>query len=149
YLAATAHTLLTAAVGLLLGTVVGVVAAAAGARLPLVAGAITPPVIVPAAAPLVALFPLLARISGYQPTTARVLAAVMVFSSVYVFCRSGLASAGGSIIEVVQALGAPERRAFRLVTAPAAVPHLAAGVRIAAGTSVIAAVVGETLIGRK
>ena len=149
YLAATAQTLLTAAAGLVLGTLVGVAAAVAGARLPVVAGAITPLVIVLAAAPIVALFPLFARIFGYQPTTVRVLAAVMVFFPVYVFTRSGLASAGGSIIEVVQALGAPERRAFRLVTAPAAVPHLAAGVRIAAGTSVIAAVVGETLIGRQ
>lgn len=149
YVSAAGHTLLTAAAGLLLGTVVGIVAAVVSARIPLVAGAITPLVIVLAAAPIVALFPLFARIFGYQPTTVRVLAAVMVFFPVFVFTRSGLASAGGSIIEVVEALGASERRAFRLVTAPAAVPHLAAGVRIAAGTSVIAAVVGETLIGRE
>ena len=32
---------------------------------------------------------------------------------------------------------------------PSAVPHIASGFRIAAGTAVIAAVVGETLIGRK
>lgn len=149
YLAATAHTLLTAAAGLVLGTVLGVVTAVLGARLPVVAGATTPLVVVLAAAPLVALFPLFARIFGYQPTTVRILAAVMVFFPVFVFTRSGLASASGSAIEVVDALGASERRAFRLVTVPAAVPHLAAGVRIAAGTAVIAAVVGETLIGRE
>ena len=32
---------------------------------------------------------------------------------------------------------------------PSAVPHIASGFRIAAGSAVIAAVVGETLIGRK
>ena len=44
-------------------------------------------------------------------------------------------------------MGASPNRRFRLLTVPAAVPHLASGVRVAAGSAVIAAVVGESLIG--
>ena len=41
------------------------------------------------------------------------------------------------------------RALFRLVVLPSAVPHIASGLRIAAGSAVIAAVVGESLIGRE
>jgi len=102
-----------------------------------------------AATPLVALFPLFARIIGYQPTTVRLLAAVLVFYPVFVYTRSGLQAANPAALDVVDSLGGSPNARFRSVVLPAAVPHIASGFRIAAGTAVIAAVVGETLIGRK
>ena len=106
-----------------------------------------PIVVVMAATPLVALLPLFARVLGYQPSTVRYLAAVMVFFPVFVYTRSGLAAASPQAVDALDAMGAPPGRRFRLLTVPAAVPHLASGVRIAAGSAVIAAVVGESLIG--
>jgi NitT/TauT family transport system permease protein len=107
-----------------------------------------PLVVVLAATPLVALLPLFARIIGYQPSTVRVLAAVMVMFPVFVYTRSGLKAASPSASDAIDAMGATANRRFRLLDLPASVPHLASGLRLAAGLSVIAAVVGESLIGR-
>ena len=147
YLSATGATLVTAAIALVIGVVAGAVAAVLAARTRFLAGAIVPVVVVLAATPLVALFPLFARVFGYQPSTVRFLAAVMVFFPVFVYTRSGLAAASPQAVDVVDALGGPSGRRFWLVDLPAAVPHIVSGIRIAAGSAVIAAVVGESLIG--
>jgi sulfonate transport system permease protein len=106
-------------------------------------------VIVLAATPLVALFPLFARLLGYNPTTVWALAAVLVFYPIFVFARSGLTAASRSALDIVDALGGRGGVRFRRVVLPAAVPHIVSGFRIAAGSAVIAAVVGESLIGRE
>ncbi len=148
YLSATGATLLTASIALVIGVVAGALAAVLAARTRFLAGAIVPIVVVMAATPLVALLPLFARVLGYQPSTVRYLAAVWVFFPVFVYTRSGLAAASPQAVDALDAMGAPSGRRFRLLTVPAAVPHLASGVRIAAGSAVIAAVVGESLIGK-
>jgi sulfonate transport system permease protein len=147
YAGATGATLLTAAIALVIGVAVGAAAAVLAARARLLAGAVVPVVIVLAATPLVALLPLFARMLGYQPSTVRYLAAVMVFFPVFVYTRSGLTAASPQAVDALDAMGAPGGRRFRLLSLPAAVPHLASGIRIAAGSAVIAAVVGESLIG--
>jgi NitT/TauT family transport system permease protein len=147
YVAAAGHTLLTAAIALVIGAAVGVVAAVLAARSRFLAGAVVPIIVVMAATPLVALLPLFARVLGYEPSTVRALAAVMVFFPVFVFTRSGLTAAGPQMVDAVEAMGTPPGRRFRLLTIPAAVPHMTSGMRIAAGSAVIAAVVGESLIG--
>lgn len=149
YLAATGATLTTAAAALAIGSGLGLAMALLASRVPLLAGMTTPLVLMLAATPLVALFPLFARVLGYEPTTVRALAAVLVFYPVFVYARSGLASARDSALDVADALGASPGRRFRLVTAPEAVPHVASGFRLAAGSAIIAAVVGESLIGRE
>jgi ABC-type nitrate/sulfonate/bicarbonate transport system permease component len=148
YVSAAGATLLTAAIALVIGVIAGAVAAVLAARTRFLAGAIVPIVVVMAATPLVALLPLFARVLGYQPSTVRYLAAVMVFFPVFVYTRSGLAAASPQSVDALDAMGAPSGRRFRLLTVPAAVPHLASGIRIAAGSAVIAAVVGESLIGK-
>ena len=148
YLSATARTLWTAAIALMIGTVLGLVAALAAARFEFLAGMTVPFVIVLAATPLVALFPLFARVLGYNPTTVWALASVLVFYPIFVFARSGLTAASRSALDIVDSLGGRRGVRFRRVVLPAAVPHIVSGFRIAAGSAVIAAVVGESLIGR-
>ena len=53
------------------------------------------------------------------------------------------------MLDVVDALGGDRGKRFRLVVLPAACPHIASGFRIAVGSAIIAAVVGESLIGRQ
>lgn len=60
---------------------------------------------------------------------------------------SGLTAAGRPAQDALHTLGTPPDRTFRLLTVPAAIPHVASGIRVAAGSAVIAAVVGESLIG--
>ena len=149
YLSATLWTLQTAAIALAIGTVIGLGAALVAFRFRLLAGLTIPIVVLMAATPLVALFPLFARVIGYEANTVRLLAAVMVFYPVFVYTRSGLAAANPSALDVVNTLGGTPNSRFRSVVLPSAVPHIASGFRIAAGSAVIAAVVGETLIGRQ
>jgi ABC-type nitrate/sulfonate/bicarbonate transport system permease component len=148
YASAAAATLVTAAAAFVIGAAVGLVVAVVASRSRLFAGAAVPVIVLMAATPLVALFPLLARVFGYQPSTVRVLAATMVFFPVFVYTRSGLGATRGPAVDVVDALGASNADRFRLLTLPGAAPHIVSGCRIAAGSSVVAAVVGESLIGR-
>jgi sulfonate transport system permease protein len=147
YVSASVATLGTAAVALVLGFAVGFVAAVVSSRSAFVGGMVVPVVVLLAATPLVALLPLFARIFGYQPGTVRILAAVMVFFPVFVYTRSGLRATTTPSTDALDAMGASSNRRFRLLDLPAAVPHVASGFRLAAGSAVIAAVVGESLIG--
>jgi ABC-type nitrate/sulfonate/bicarbonate transport system permease component len=147
YLSAAGATLLTAAIALCLGVIVGAVAATLASRSRTIAGGVVPIIVVLAATPLVALLPLFARVFGYEPTTVRYLAAAMVFFPVFVYTRSGLMATAAPAADALDAMGASPNRRFRLLTVPGAVPHLASGVRVAAGSAIIAAVVGESLIG--
>ena len=147
YARATGSTLATAGIAFLLGAFVGMATAVAASRIRLFAGAAVPVIVVLAATPIIALFPLFARIFGIESSTVRILAATMVFFPVFVYTRSGLTAASRSAADVVTALGASANKRFSLLTLPAAVPHIVSGCRIAAGSAVIAAVVGETLIG--
>lgn len=148
YVSAAGVTLTTAAIALVVGTALGLLAALAAARVPLLAGMVVPVIVVLAATPLVALLPLFARILGYQPSTVRALAATMVFFPVFVYTRSGLGAASPAAADAIGAMGASPALRFRLLELPAAVPHIASGCRLAAGMAVIAAVVGESLIGK-
>jgi NitT/TauT family transport system permease protein len=148
YLSATWSTLVTAAFAFVIGSAVGLLVAVLAARVKVFAGAAVPVIVLMAATPLVALFPLFARVLGYNPSTVRVLAATMVFFPVFVYTRSGLTATRGPVVDVVDALGGEANERFRLLTVPGSVPHIVSGCRIAAGSSVVAAVVGESLIGR-
>lgn len=149
YLSASYHTLITAAIALVIGTSLGFIAAIAAFRSKTLAGMAVPVMVLLSATPLFALFPLFARIIGYNDRTVWALAAVLVFYPMFVFTRSGLASASAPLLDVCDALGGTRSDRFRLVVLPAACPHIATGFRIAVGSAVIAAVVGESLIGRR
>jgi ABC-type nitrate/sulfonate/bicarbonate transport system permease component len=149
YVSATWRTVWTAAIALAIGTAVGLLAALSAARFEFLAGMTVPLMVVLSATPLVALFPLFARMLGYNPKTIWALSAVMVFYPIFVFARSGLAAASRSQLDVVDALGGSASMRYRHVVLAAAVPHIVSGFRIAAGSAVIAAVVGESLIGTK
>ncbi len=82
-----------------------------------------PIVVLLAATPLVALFPLFARVFGYQPNTVRYLAAVMVFYPIFVYTRSGLGASSKAALDVSDALGASTWRRFRFVVVLEAVPR--------------------------
>ncbi|MBI5087444.1 MAG: ABC transporter permease subunit, partial [Actinobacteria bacterium] len=133
---------------LLIGGAFALVAAALPGWSRLLAALSVPVVVGLAATPLVALFPLLARVLGYGPSTVRALAAVMVFFPVFVHARSGLLGTPAAQTDVLRSLGAGRWTTFSRLVLPAALPRIATGLRLAVGSSVVAAVVGESLIGR-
>jgi NitT/TauT family transport system permease protein len=149
YLASTGHTLATAGLGLAIGGLLGVGLAAACWWSTLVAGLVVPGLVLLAATPLVALFPLFARIFGYTGGTVVVIASVMVLLPGFVYTRAGLAAGLAGHRDMVRSFGAGRGALFVTVAVPSALPHLATGLRIAAGSSVVAAVVAESLLGTK
>jgi NitT/TauT family transport system permease protein len=149
YASAAFHTAVTAAIAFAIGASVGLVAAIVASRFDLLAGMAVPLMVLLSATPLFALFPLFARVIGYNERTVWALAALLVFYPVFVFTRSGLSSASPALLDVADALGGTRGTRFKLVMLPSSVPHIASGARIAVGSAVIAAVVGESLIGRR
>lgn len=147
YLSAIGHTLGTAGLGLLAGSVVGIGLAALCWWSAIVAGITVPGLVLMAATPLVALFPLFARVFGYSGGTVVVITSFMVLLPGFVYTRAGLAAALDGHRDMARSFGGGRRAVFSAVAVPSALPHLATGLRIAAGSAVVAAVVAESLIG--
>ncbi len=80
--------MLTAFIALMIGTAFGLAAALAASRFRFVAGMSVPFMVLLSATPLFALFPLFARIIGYNERTVWALAAMLVFFPIFVFTRS-------------------------------------------------------------
>lgn len=148
YLAAAGHTSATAGTALLLGTAAGLLLAGCAHASRLLAGIAVPGMVLLSATPLVALFPLLARLLGYDGRTVAAIAVLFAVLPVFVYTRSGLSAAAAPHVDLARSYGAGRVARFRHVTLPSALPHIATGVRVAAGSAVISTVVGESLIGR-
>lgn len=96
--------------------------------------------------PLLAVGPIL-QIVTPGATTKIVLAALAVFFTTMVCCVLGLRSADPASLDVVHAAGGHGWHKFVKVRAPAALPALFAGLRIAAPAALLGAIVGEYLGG--
>ncbi|WP_035855234.1 ABC transporter permease [Cryptosporangium arvum] len=147
YLSAAGHTLGTAGLGLLIGATTGIALAALCWWSAIVAGITVPGLVLMAATPLVALFPLFARVFGYSGGTVVVITSFMVLLPGFVYTRAGLTAALDGHRDMARSFGGSRRAVFTEVAVPSALPHLATGLRIAAGSAVVAAVVAESLIG--
>ncbi len=110
YLSAALHTMLTAFIALLIGTAFGLAAAlAAFPDSSSSQGMSVPFMVLLSATPLFALFPLFARIIGYNERTVWALAAMLVFFPIFVFTRSGLESATEPMLDVAPRWAASAR----------------------------------------
>jgi sulfonate transport system permease protein len=147
YLALVGQTLTTAALALLLGTAVGMALAALARVSSFAQGIVVPGMVLLTATPLVAMFPLLARLLGYGGGTVVVIAAVLVVLPIFVYTRSGLGAATEAHLDLARSWGASRAAVLRWVVLPSALPHISTGIRIAASSAIIATVVGESLIG--
>ena len=147
YLALVGQTLSTASLALLLGVAVGVVLAVVARLSTFTSGLVVPAMVLLTATPLVAMFPLLARLFGYRDSTVVVIASVLVILPAFVYTRSGLDAALPQHRDVARSLGASAAATFRWIGLPSALPHMSTGLRIAASSAIIATVIGESLIG--
>lgn len=147
YLALIGQTCTTAALALLLGSVVGMSLAALARVSSFAQGIVVPAMVLLTATPLIAMFPLLARLLGYGGGTVVVIASVLVVLPIFVYTRSGLGAAAESHLDLGRSWGASRASILRWVVLPSALPHISTGIRIAASSAIIATVVGESLIG--
>lgn len=147
YLAPAATTIGTALSGLVIGMLFGAALAIAGWLSRFVQGAVTPLTVLASSVPVVTIIPILARVFGYDYTTALVVVVVISFFPAFVFCTAGLRAVPPLADDLFESLGAPRLRRLFLLALPAAVPALCVALRIAAAHSILAAMVAEYLMG--
>lgn len=134
----------TAFLGLVVGTLVGLLAALAAQRLVVVNNLITPLAAGLAAVPIIALTPILNNMFDITSRTPRVLiAAIIVFFPVFANVTRGLIQVRPVQLELMRSMNAKPRRVLRLLRIPNAIPFFFTAMKIASPLAVIAALVAE------
>lgn len=136
-------TLIEALTGLSLGFVVGVSLALLLDASPLLRRTLYPLLVASQTIPIVAIAPLLVIGLGFGLLPKIIVVALITFFPLVVSTADGLQSADRDMVRLVQAMGAGYWRVLWLVRAPAALPSLLSGLKIAVTYSVIGAVIAE------
>jgi len=105
--------------------------------------AVYPLVIATQTVPIFAIAPLLIVWLGYGMFSKVAMAALIVFFPIVVNTVDGLRAADPDAVNLLLILGATPAQVLMKIRAPAALPFLFSGIRIAVATSVIGAVIGE------
>jgi len=135
---------LNALLGLIGGSVLGIVLAIAASRLRFIDQLIAPVVAAIAVVPIVALAPVLTNMFGAtSETPRRVIVAIVVFVPVFVNTLRGLRQVQPVHRDLMRAYAASNWQLTRTVTVPGALPYIFTGLNIASSLAVISAVVAE------
>lgn len=137
-----AATLSSAAVGYGAGACAGALTAMLAHLVPILRRGLDRMAVLVNALPVIALGPVLIITAGRKDTPAA-LAAVPVFFLLYVSTEIGLRSASRQLAMMFTTLGASRRQRLWKLEAIAALPSLLNGMKIAAGSAMIGAIVGE------
>jgi NitT/TauT family transport system permease protein len=133
-----------ALVGLVVGAVLGVIAAAIASRFR-VLGELTSPVAVAVnSIPIIALVPIFNNMfSTTSAVPRRLMVTVIVFFPIFVNTLRGLTQVDATKQELMRSYAASDAAILRKVRVPNALPFFCTGLKIASSLSVIAAVVAE------
>lgn len=140
-------TVLCAMLGLLISLMFAAglaLAFTASARL---ARASMPLVIVFRSAPVPAIAPLIMLATGRGMGTSVLVVTIVSFFPLYVNLLRGLSSPDRSAVELMRVLGASRWQQLQLLRLPTAMPYLFTGLRIAAGSAILGALLSEWLTG--
>jgi ABC-type nitrate/sulfonate/bicarbonate transport system permease component len=146
YLAPAARTLAFALGGLALGMAAGLLLAIAAWFSELLAGVTTPIALLLSSTPVVCLIPIVARLFGYESRTELIAVAVMTFFPSFVLSAAGLRDLPSMAPSVFAILHASRWQNLRLLALPAALPSLAAALRVGASYSVLVTLLAEYLM---
>jgi putative hydroxymethylpyrimidine transport system permease protein len=136
-------TLAEIAFGLLLGSVGGVLLAAAIVYVPPIEWAVHPLIIASQMIPVFAIAPLLIVWLGYGLWPKVVVAALICFFPVAINGVDGLRAANQETLELFRSLGASRWQIFAKLRLPGSLPALFTGWKIAATLAVVGATIGE------
>jgi NitT/TauT family transport system permease protein len=134
--------------GMIIALVAGLALGIASGRSPLVYDVIDPIISALYSIPSVALVPVIAVALGYSGDLPRV-AAVALFGifPILINTQQGVRNVDPGLLEVARAFSSSERRLWKDVVVPAALPFILVGVRLAIGRGLIGMIVAEFLIG--
>ena len=138
-----------AVLGLILGTMFGVLAAVATARWSGVKEGIMPFAIAANSIPILALAPIANQWFGLTSLTAKAsVVAIIVFFPVMINTVRGLTEVEPRELELMRSLAAPPRDVVTRVRIPNALPFFFSALKVAAALAVIGAIVAEYFGGR-
>jgi NitT/TauT family transport system permease protein len=147
YLTNIAWTILYATTGLALGLAVGSLIALLCWFSPLLRGLLTPGAVLVQSVPLVAVVPIMALLFGYEPRTVVGVTALLTFFPTFIFVSSGMRATPSGSEDLFHVLGAPRKMVLRRLALPSAVPNFLTALRLCASIVIIAAIIGESLMG--
>jgi NitT/TauT family transport system permease protein len=148
-------TLQEALLGLLIGTVAGLLVAFTSARFVTARGVLLPLAVMANAVPIIAFAPLLNNWFGLiNPLSKALMAAVLVFFPVMANVLRGLVDVDPSSLELMRSYAASDGAILRKVRIPNALPYFFTAMKVATTLSLIGAIVAEyfggssTVLGR-
>lgn len=142
------RTLLSAAMGLAFGFAIGGIMATIAWASRFAAGVLTPFALIFSSVPVVALIPIIARLLGYDVSTVIAVVAISAFFPTFVFVSKGFAQVPAAATDLLDVLGTNIWRRFRYLVLPGAVPDIMIALRLIVPEAVLAAILGEFLIGQ-
>jgi len=138
------YTATTAFLGLIFGTVLGLITALMAQRFITVDKLVAPLAAGLATVPIIALTPILNNMFNITSRTPRVLVtAIIVLFPIFVNVTRGLIQVHATQLELMRSLNATPRTTLRVLRIPNAIPFFFTGLKIAAPLAVIAALVAE------
>jgi putative hydroxymethylpyrimidine transport system permease protein len=129
--------------GFAVGTAAGIAFALLMARSPWLERALGPLLVVSQALPVFAIAPLLVVWFGFGYASKIAMASLIIFFPVAASFLEGLRRTDPGLMDLARLYRATPAQQLQLIQVPAALPHLAAGLRVAAAAAPIGAVVGE------
>jgi NitT/TauT family transport system permease protein len=136
-------TLVEIALGLTVGTVVGLVVGYGLARSAAVERVVSPYIVAAQATPILALAPLLALWFGPGLTSKVVICGLIVFFPIAVSTMVGIRSVDAGLLEMARSFRATRRQVLTTLEIPAALPSILGGMRVGVTLAVVGAIVGE------
>ena len=142
-----AYTVLSALLGLILSCSLAIGLAISFVTYKTVARASMPVVIAFRSAPVIAVAPLIMLFVGRGLATSVVVIVIVSFFPIMVSMMRGLLSADRSALEMMHVYGASRWQHIRYVRAPYSLPFLFTGLRVAAPSAVLGAMLSEWVTG--
>lgn len=130
-------------IGLAVGVAIGMALALAMASSRWLSEALSPLAVVSQAIPFLALAPLLMIWFGFGIASKIAMAAITIFFSVAAAFYEGMRRADENLIDLGQLYGANRWQSLFYIRVPAALPHLCAGLKLAAAYAPLGAIAGE------
>ena len=142
-LGASFYTWREAALGFLVGTLLGLLLATLFVHYGLLERAFVPYVVASQTIPIVALAPMIVFAFGPSVTSVVVIATYLTFFPVTIAMIRGLRSPDPRALELMRSYAASKWQVHRHVRFPASLPYLFTALKIAATASIVGAIIGE------
>jgi NitT/TauT family transport system permease protein len=142
-LGASFYTWREAALGFIVGTLLGLLLATLFVHYGLLERAFVPYVVASQTIPIVALAPMIVFAFGPSVTSVVVIATYLTFFPVTIAMIRGLRSPDPRALELMRSYAASKWQIYRHVRLPASMPYLFTALKIAATASIVGAIIGE------